>query len=405
MAHPKPVAFRGRHRARPDRAASGRDVEVTATNCLFGRFAVTVGVVDARAVLAVRGEVDRVNAPELGAMLDAVIERHRSVVLDLAELDFMNGWGLGVIAVQASRLRRSGGTLTIRSPSAMVLRLLDITGVAEVVLLEHPDPRRGHLGAEQSSAIADALLGTEPYHLPPHVGKITAIPADTDVVDGALRLVVALARATVGAADGVSVSLRRHGHLATVAASDQTISDMDASQYATGEGPCVDASVKGRWFHAESLDTETRWPTFTLRAQALGINAGLSSPLLAEDRPVGALNIYSRTAMAFAPKDQELASVFAVETSLILTSAGVDVTDEQLSRRRSETLWARRVLAQAEGVIMERESVETDDAYRMLCDYSRRSNQPFRECAQDVVASTQRPQFDPEPGPKHSHNG
>jgi len=81
------------------------------------------------------------------------------------------------------------------------------------------------------------------------------------------------------------------------------------------------------------------------------------------------------------------------------------VTDEQLSRRRSETLWARRVLAQAEGVIMERESVETDDAYRMLCDYSRRSNQPFRECAQDVVASTQRPQFDPEPGPKHSHNG
>ena len=132
---------------------------------------------------------------------------------------------------------------------------------------------------------------------------------------------VALARATVGGADGVSVSLRRHGHLATVAASDQTISDMDASQYATGEGPCVDASVKGRWFHAESLDTETRWPAFTPRAQALGINAILSSPLLVEDRPVGALNIYSRTAMAFAPKDQELASVFAAEASLVLTSA------------------------------------------------------------------------------------
>ena len=57
----------------------------------------------------------------------------------------------------------------------------------------------------------------------------------------ALRL--AVERATVGGADGVSVSLRRHG-LAPVAASDQTISDMDANQYATGEGgPCVDASV------------------------------------------------------------------------------------------------------------------------------------------------------------------
>jgi anti-anti-sigma factor len=392
-------------RLAPDRAAGGCDVEVTAPKSLLGQFAVTVGFENARAVLAVRGEVDRVNASELGAILDAVIERHRSVVLDLAELDFMNGWGLGVIAARASRLRRSGGTLTIRSPSAMVLRMLDATGLAELVPLENPDPPRRHLDAEQPSEIAEALLGTEPDRLPPHVGKITAIPADTDVVDGALRLVVALARATVGGADGVSVSLRRHGRLATVAASDQTISDMDASQYATGEGPCIDASVDGRWFHAESLDTETRWPAFTPRAQALGINAILSSPLLAEDRPVGALNIYSRTSMAFAPKDQELASVFAAEASLVLTSAGVDVTDEQLSARRNEALATRRVIAQAEGVIMEREGVEADDAYSMLCDYSRRSNRPFRERAEDVVSSTQRLRLGAEREPRQGHHG
>jgi len=355
----------------PGRAAEGCDAEVTAPKDPLGECAVSIGFVNARAALAIRSEVDRVNAPGLGAILDAVIERHRSVVLDLGELDSMNGWGLGVIAAQASRLRRSGGTPTIRSPSDLVLRMLDISGVAE----------------------------------PPHISRITAISADTDVVDGALRLVVALARATVGGADGVSVSLRRHGHLATVAASDQTISDMDASQYATGEGPCVDASVDGRWFHAESLDTETRWPAFTPRAQALGINAILSSPLLAEGRPFGALNIYSRTAMAFAPKDQELASVLAAEASLMLTSAGVDVTDEQLSSRRNEALGTRRLIAQAEGVIMEREGVEADDAYSMLCDYSRRSNRPFRERAEDVVASTKRPQFDPEPGPRQSHYG
>ena len=330
-------------------------------------------------MLAIRGEVDRVNAPELGAILDAVIERHRAVVLDLAELDFINGWGLGVLAARASRHRRSGGALTIRSPSAMVLRLLDITGVAEVVPLEHPDPPLRHLDVEQSSEIVEAISAPRRSACLRRSAKITAFPADSDVVDGALRLVVALARATVGGADGVSVSLRRHGRLATVAASDQTISDMDASQYATGEGPCVDASVKGRWFHAESLDGETRWPAFTPRAQALGINAILSSPLLVEDGPVGALNIYSRTAMAFAPKDQELASVFAAEASLVLTNVGLGVTDEQLSNRRNEALGARRVIAQAEGVIMEREGVEADDAYSMLCDYSRRSNQPFRE--------------------------
>ena len=351
--------------------------------------------------------MDRVNASELGAILDAVIERHRSVVLDLAQLSFINGWGLGVLAAGASRHRRSGGALTIRSPSAMVLRLLDITGVAEVVLLEIPDPLRRHLEAEQSSESAEGMSGLKSSPLVPYLGKITAIPADTDVVDSILRLVVALARATVGGADGVSVTLRRHGHLATVAASDQTISDMDVSQYATGEGPCVDVSGQGRWFHAESLDTETRWPAFTPRALALGINAILSSPLLAEDRPVGALNIYSRTSMAFAPKDQELASVFAAEASLVLTSAGVDVTDAQLSARRDEALATRRLIAQAEGVIMEREGVEADGAYSVLCDASRRSNRPFRECAEDVVSSTHRLRIDPEPEPelRQSHNG
>lgn len=101
-----------------------------------------------------------------------------------------------------------------------------------------------------------------------------------------------------------SISLRRHGPLATVAASDQTISERDFHQYATGEGPCVDASRQGRWFHVETLGSETRWPAFTPRARTLGINAILSSPLLAGGRPVGAPNIYSRAAVAFAPKDQ-----------------------------------------------------------------------------------------------------
>jgi len=117
------------------------------------------------------------------------------------------------------------------------LRTLDITGVTELLGVELPDPARRRLGAEQSIEDADGLDGTEPHGLAQHVGKITAVPADPDVVDGVLRLVVALARASVGGADGVSVSLRRHGRLATVAASDQTISDMDASQYATGEDP------------------------------------------------------------------------------------------------------------------------------------------------------------------------
>ncbi len=371
----------------------------------LGGFGVTVGFVNASAVLSVRGSMDHLSSCELGAIWDAVVERHLSVVLDLTQLTFISSLGLQVVATRALQLKASGGTLIIRSPSSAVIRMLELRGVAEVAHLERTDPSPSHLGAEQTSERDGAIVDVEPHHMSRYLGMTTGIPADNDVVDGALRLVVALARATVAGADGVSVSLRRYGQLGTVAASDQTISDMDASQYATGEGPCVDASVKGRWFHAESLETETRWPAFTPRAQALGISAILSTPLLAADLPVGALNIYSRTAMAFVCEAQVLASVFATEASSILTAAGVAVTNEQLSLRLGEALRLRRLIAQAEGVIMEREGVGADRAYGMLCDLSRRSSLPFHQHAADVTASTQRLRTASDPEPTEHHDG
>ena len=222
-----------------------------------------------------------------------------------------------------------------------------------------------------------------------------AVPSDQQDIDSSLQLVVSLARATVARANGVSVSLQRHGRLATVAATDQTVLDMDAGQYATGEGPCVDASNEGRSFSTESLDQETRWPSFTPKARELGIAAILSNPLLVEGRPVGALNIYSRTAAAFSYHEQQLAAIFASEASLILENAGADVSDDELSMRLQETLQSRQVIARAEGVIMEREGISADDAYRLLVDFSRIGSQPLRQRAVDVVDSTRRPQSNP----------
>jgi hypothetical protein len=116
--------------------------------------------------------------------------------------------------------------------------------------------------------------------------------------------------------------------------------------------------TQGHWFHAESLDTETRWPAFTPRARALGIKAILSSPLRAFDQPVGALNIYSRTAATFQVKDQQAAATFQVKdqqaaatfaekASVILCDAHIDVSDRQMAVRFQEALRSREVLSLA----------------------------------------------------------
>jgi anti-anti-sigma factor len=354
-------------------------------------FDVTVRFAGNRIIVGIRGEVDLLTAPELGSLLDSIISRgHASVVLDVAGLAFMDASGLGVIASAAGGLEALGGGLAIRSPPPLLTRLFEVTGLNEVLHFEQPEPVLEHLGPEEltSAPLVPAEFGAG--DLTNHLRQVTAIPADHDVVDGALRLVVALARATVEGADGVSVSLKRHGRLTTVAATDRTILDMDADQYATGEGPCVDASIEGRWFHVESLDQETRWPAFIPKARELGINAILSSPLLAEERPVGALNIYSRTRSAFSEKEQELAAIFATEASIILRDAGADISDDELSEQMQSALESRQIIARAEGVVMERKGISAEDAYTVLRHFSQSSNQPLLERAGDIVDSTRK---------------
>ena len=219
--------------------------------------------------------------------------------------------------------------------------------------------------------------------------EVATIPANVDVLDSALRLVVALARVTVTGADGVSVCLSRHGALTTVAASDETVSGMDRDQYATGEGPCVAAATEGHWFHVESLDDEPRWPAFIPRARDRGINSILSTPLLTHARPMGALNIYSLRAGAFAKPELELSSMFASRVSDLLISAAIDVSMEDLSRQLQEALKGRDVIAQARGVLMARHGITADAAYTMLRRLSRQTSTPLRRVAEDLMGSMQ----------------
>jgi hypothetical protein len=191
--------------------------------------------------------------------------------------------------------------------------------------------------------------------------RVTGMPAEPDVVDDALRLLVDLAQSSVDGADGVSLSLLRYGLLSTVVATNQIVLAMDSCQYATGEGPCVDASLRGHRFHAESLRHETRWPAFTPQARELGINAIFSAPVRSHAIPVGALNICSRTVSAFTLKSQRWATVFALKASEILSDAGVGATDNQLALRFHEALRRRQIISLANDAIKERDESDAKD--------------------------------------------
>jgi anti-anti-sigma factor len=364
------------------------------------RFAVTTTFEGTEAVLALSGRAEHADAFILGATLEtAIARRPASMVLDLSALDFIGVAGMVAVANAEKRLAELGVKLSVRSPSDLVNRVLGIMEVAERTRqLEQATSNVEHLEAGQRSA--EPFLSTESAQGAPEADlhKVIAMPSDPQVIDGALGLIVELSRALVEGADGASVSLLRHGRLSTVAASDQTIMDMDAVQYTTGEGPCVDASRQGRWLHAAALDSETRWPTFTPRALGLGINAILSSPLKAHDTSVGALNIYSRRPLAFGAKDQAAAALFAKKASVILSDAEAGVSDAQVALRYKEALRTRKTITLATGVLMEREGIDEDAAFADLLRLSLYRGEPLRDQAQSMVRSARQPQLGPEFG-------
>lgn len=338
------------------------------------------------------GEIDQAAADLLRTVMYGLMDAgEHQVILDLEGVTFLGAAGLGVIADVTRRLGPSDAVLHLRSPSAIVRRLLTITDLEGVISLDPLELLPVRLGPEHRKGDHSLAVVAPPVQLGTRL-----TPSDTVVLDAALRLVAAMVSATVAGADGASVSLPRHGQLVTVASSDETVRRMDEHQYQTGEGPCLTAAAEGDWIHIESLLNETRWPTFVPRAVEEGIASILSTPLLAADRPLGALNIYSTSVGAFGPPEQELAARYATEVSGVLADAHLDVSDGARTEAMERALRSRSVIAQAQGVLMAREHLPEVDAAARLHQSARASLKPVARVAAEVVAST-RADVGPEP--------
>jgi hypothetical protein len=115
--------------------------------------------------------------------------------------------------------------------------------------------------------------------------------------------------------------------------------------------------------------------------------------LTAFKSPVGALNIYSRTAETFEIKDQETAAVFAEKASVILSDARANVTDTQMAARFKDALRSRDAITMAKGIAMERYGFDQDNAFAALLRLSLYRGQPLRELAETMVSTAHRPEL------------
>lgn len=382
----------GRRRSQPpwrQSVVASEEFSFLAPNlAVLGDFGFAIAFDDRGAIISVTGEVDGGTAPTLAWILRALADAgHARVVLDLGQVTFFGGSGLGLVSVASLRLDSVGGTLTIRGASTAVRRMFALPGIGVAAGVTFSSAPHSDLGAEQQIGDRTEILASPQSLRSDLIGSVATLTT-TKVIDAALQMVTMLATATVDGADGVSVTLARGGHMVTVASSNDTVLRMDEHQYRTGEGPCLAAASQGHWFHVESLAEEQRWPDFVPLAIDEGIASVLSTPLLVAERPLGALNIYSTTDRAFGLMQQELAALFATQAATILTNAGVDLLNADFATRISKALLAREVIAHAQGVLMARYRVDRGEAAAKLHRAARSARISVVAHATDVVAST-----------------
>lgn len=170
----------------------------------------------------------------------------------------------------------------------------------------------------------------------------------------------------------------------TAAATHPLVAELDIVQMECGEGPDVDVLADRYSVIVADTHTEQRWPTWAARVAAIGIRSLLSVRLYTTASTIGTLNLYDEKPDKFDVDDQAVAHVLARHAAVALASA-----------RHMENLWqavdARKLIGQAQGILMERYQLTADQAFAVLLRYSQDKNIKLRAVADHLVATRKLP--------------
>lgn len=222
------------------------------------------------------------------------------------------------------------------------------------------------------------------------LAQLVASLVESDSLDATVEQVVHFARETVGADQaGLTLIKPKKGGFDTLAQTDQVVWDLDELQHELREGPCVDAAVEGRTLWSGNLDSDARWPRWGRAAVERGMRSILSIELHAHGYRIGAMNLYADTPNRFGHEEASTGRLFAYHAATALAAARREEDLEQ-------SLDSRTRIGQAQGILMERFGISTDQAFNVLRRYSQDRNIRLVQIARTLVDDGTLDDLDPD---------
>lgn len=225
-----------------------------------------------------------------------------------------------------------------------------------------------------------------------HLAELAEVLTAEEEVGRVLQRSVDQLVESVPGADMASVTVLSGDAGETVASSNERVWAIDSDQYATGDGPCLEAARTREVVRVGVEEAHERWPAFARSARAAGVASYLCHPLFIDEEFVGSLNLYSEQPHGFSDFDVALLRLYITAVSAAIANARRYAKARGLAENLGKALESRAVIDQAIGIVMSRRGIGAEQAFDELARESQNNNIKLRELAARVVdgASRQR---------------
>jgi GAF domain-containing protein len=209
-----------------------------------------------------------------------------------------------------------------------------------------------------------------------------------------MSVVAELATSAFRGCDAASITVVEDGHPHTATATHDDALAIDEQQYASDDGPCLEAIRTQKTIRVDSFVEDRRWQEVAAAALGRGKHSSLSLPLVTEGRAFGAMNLYSSAERAFTEAEEEVGKVFAAPAAVAIAGATSLSQATDLAHNLALAVQHRDVIGQAKGILMATSGVSSDEAFAMLRAASQRGNQKLYAIAEEIVLRRSKAQAD-----------
>ncbi|GAA4852949.1 GAF and ANTAR domain-containing protein [Actinomycetospora corticicola] len=209
--------------------------------------------------------------------------------------------------------------------------------------------------------------------------EITAKRSIRDLHDTLVQIVRSAVQ-TIPHVDAGGISLTEDGIITSRGPHPVVISTLDQLQTELHEGPCItaidDPPADGTVLANDLGGADAaRWPRFAPRAVEAGFRSILSIQLTADQHMRAALNLYATDPGVFDEESRQVAGLFGVQAAMLLYGS-------RQATFLQRAVDSRDVIGQAKGILMERFTVDDDEAFQMLVRSSQDTNLKLIEVAE-----------------------